>query len=175
MNNVIKAILTQNTFTATEFQDIARHGADGGFSGFIYYTETETFYDANEDLINEELQNYRNENYDDETTMIQILTGFGRGGDLEVVTAEFEYDEEEGEYNTDTYSFECEEAVLWESVNYDNCEMEGIAKDTAYKNLMAWFILEEGARMIEQMIEDGEIEEVKAMGIDCSELEEQEA
>ena len=173
MNNVIKAILAQNTFTATEFQDIARHGADFGFSGFIYYTETEAFYDANENLINEELQNNLESVCDEGTSMLQMLKGFGRGGDLEVVTAEFEYDEEEEETDFEDYDFECDEDVLWESVNYDNCEMEGIAKDTAYKNLMAWFILEEGARMIDQMIEDGEIEEVKAMGIDCSELKEE--
>ena len=32
--------------TAT-LKDISRHGIDGGFHGFIYYTETAKFYDAN--------------------------------------------------------------------------------------------------------------------------------
>ena len=32
--------------TAT-LKDISRHGIDGGFHGFIYYTETAKFYDDN--------------------------------------------------------------------------------------------------------------------------------
>ena len=29
------------------YKDIARHGADGGFNGFIYYTETTAFFKQN--------------------------------------------------------------------------------------------------------------------------------
>jgi hypothetical protein len=32
-------------------RDIANHGADAGFHGFIYYHETCAFYDANQELI----------------------------------------------------------------------------------------------------------------------------
>ena len=37
-------------------QDVASHGADAGFHGFIYYTETAKFYDKYEDLIWEALE-----------------------------------------------------------------------------------------------------------------------
>jgi len=44
----------------TEFlqilRDVAQHGADGGFSGFIYYTETRAFYLENRALILEQLR-----------------------------------------------------------------------------------------------------------------------
>ncbi len=167
MNNVIKAVLEQSNLSAQEFCDIANHGADGGTSGFIYYTETESFYDKNETLINEELQNLRDDCYGDEVTMVQMLKGFNRGSDLTVVTAEFGYNEEEEETDFDEYSFDV--GVMWESMN-NNCEMEAIEKDQAYKNLMAWFLLEEAARMVQQQVEDAEWEELEAIGIDCSEV-----
>lgn len=31
--------------------DVSNHGAGGGFNGFIYYTETSKFYDENEEII----------------------------------------------------------------------------------------------------------------------------
>lgn len=36
--------------------DIAQHGADGGFHGFIYYRETVKFHDENEDLLWQNLE-----------------------------------------------------------------------------------------------------------------------
>ncbi len=32
-------------------EDVANHGADGGFSGFIYYAETEAFFKRNKESI----------------------------------------------------------------------------------------------------------------------------
>jgi hypothetical protein len=34
-----------------ERRDVARHGADAGFSGFIYYTETRAFYRRHQEAI----------------------------------------------------------------------------------------------------------------------------
>lgn len=170
MNNVIKAVLAQSNLSAQEFCDVANHGADGGWNGFIYYTETEAFYDKNESLINEELENTKDSCYGDETTMVQMLKGFGRGGDLSIVKADFAYNAEEDTLDFDEYVFDVD--VVWESIN-DECEMEAVAKDTAYKNLMAWFLLEEAARMVQQHVEDEEWEELEAMGVDCSEVKEE--
>ena len=158
MKNVIKAILNQSSLTATELLDVASHGADGGTSGFIYYTETTAFYDANESLINNLLESSKNEIYGDEINMIQMLKGFGRGGDLNYVSAFDECD------------FECE--VVHATLNTDTMELDAVEKDTYYKNLMAWFALEEGARHIENLLEDGDVEEVEEMGIDCTEWKE---
>lgn len=172
MKNVIKAILNQYSLTATELLDVASHGADCGTSGFIYYTETTAFYDANEDLINDLLNSSKDEIYGDEVSMIQMLKGFGRGGDLNYITASVEYDEEYEEYNFDEEpDFDCE--VVHTTLNIDNMEWEAVEKDTYYKNLMAWFVLEEGARHIENLLENGDVEEVEEMGIDCSEWKEE--
>tara|TARA_Y100001956_G_scaffold76746_1_gene86325 strand:- start:4064 stop:4615 length:552 start_codon:yes stop_codon:yes gene_type:complete len=171
MKNVIKAILNQSSLTATELLDVAKYGADGGWSGFIYYTETTAFYDANEELINDLLESSKNEIYGDEINMIQMLKGFVRGSDLNYVTSSVEYNEEYEEYDLDTVpEFDCE--VVHATLNLDSMEWEAVEKDTYYKNLMAWFALEEGARHIENLLENGDVEEVEAMGIDCTEWKE---
>ena len=159
MKNVIKAILNQSSLTATELLDVASHGADCGTSGFIYYKETTAFYDANEDLINDLLNSSKDEIYGDEISIIQMLKGFGRGGDLNYVSA------------FDVCDFDCE--VVHVTLNTDTMELDAVEKDTYYKNLMAWFVLEEGARHIENLLENGDVEEVEAMGIDCSEWKEE--
>ena len=174
MKNVIKAILNQSTLTATEFSDVARHGADCGTSGFIYYTETAAFYDENEEMINDLLESSKDEIYGYEINMIQMLKGFGRGGDLTYVAAGISYDEEYDEYDYDSEpEFDCE--VVHATLNLDNMEWEAVEKDDQYKNLMVWFLLEEGARHIENLLENEEVEEVEAMGIDCEEWKENNA
>jgi hypothetical protein len=40
------------------FPDISKYGIQGGFSGFIYYTETEKFFNANRATIVGYLQEY---------------------------------------------------------------------------------------------------------------------
>jgi len=37
-------------------EDIANHGIDGGFSGFVYYSETMQFYADNQELIRDQLK-----------------------------------------------------------------------------------------------------------------------
>ncbi|NIU82320.1 MAG: hypothetical protein GWN64_02320, partial [Candidatus Thorarchaeota archaeon] len=41
---------------ASTLEDICNHGIDGGFSGFIYYTDTVEFAKANMELIVEALK-----------------------------------------------------------------------------------------------------------------------
>ena len=40
----------------TSLSDIANHGIDGGFSGFVYYAETMQFYADNQGLIRDQLK-----------------------------------------------------------------------------------------------------------------------
>lgn len=50
MSNLRKAVINQlgglERFKAT-FKEVNQHGADGGFHGFIYYTETTAFFKQN--------------------------------------------------------------------------------------------------------------------------------
>ena len=43
--------LTERFDDADEIKDVAEHGCIGGVSGFIYYSETEKFFDEYEDEI----------------------------------------------------------------------------------------------------------------------------
>ena len=122
-------------------------------------------------MINTLLESSKDGSYGDEINMIQMLKGFGRGGDLTYVTADVSYDEEYDEYDYDSEpEFGCE--VVHAILNLDNMEWEAVEKDDQYKNLMAWFLLEEGARYIESMLENDDVEEAEAMGIDCEEWKE---
>ena len=54
MSNLRKAVINQLgglEIFKQSFKDIARHGADGGFNGFIYYTETTAFFKQNRRAI----------------------------------------------------------------------------------------------------------------------------
>ena len=50
MSNLRKAVINQMgglEIFKQSFKDIARYGADGGFNGFIYYSETTAFFKRN--------------------------------------------------------------------------------------------------------------------------------
>ena len=62
-------------------------------------------------------------------------------------------------------------------------QWEAVEKDTYYKNLMAWFALEEVARYVERLLEDSQddcyevdgltnLEYVESLNIDCEEWKE---
>jgi len=65
MNELQKAVIEQLGFESSDYpdsedlkanlEDIMNHGVDGGFSGFIYYTDTIEFFDNNRELILSEL------------------------------------------------------------------------------------------------------------------------
>ena len=59
---------------ASTMQDIANHGADAGFHGFIYYHETCDYYDANQELIWEALCDDAEASFG--STPMQIIAGF---------------------------------------------------------------------------------------------------
>ena len=48
---VIEQLGGRDENTDQTMRDIMNHGADGGFSGFIYYSDTVEFYNQNKDLI----------------------------------------------------------------------------------------------------------------------------
>jgi hypothetical protein len=54
--------------------DVSRHGADNGFSGWIYYHETMNFFKKNQDLILEYAEQMADELGED---MLKMIQGFG--------------------------------------------------------------------------------------------------
>ena len=78
---LVKAIIKQSGGW-DEFQemasDIANHGIDGGFSGWIYYRETCGFYRANKKLILEFAESYANDMGENMLSMIQNFGVFRR-------------------------------------------------------------------------------------------------
>ena len=57
MTNTLHTALTDRFTDADEIKDVANYGCAGGVSGFIYYSETEKFYDEHEDEISDYLGN----------------------------------------------------------------------------------------------------------------------
>jgi hypothetical protein len=56
MQNLYDAIVEHSELENGSILDAAKYGADGGFGGFIYYTDTDQFYEKNEGAIYELLQ-----------------------------------------------------------------------------------------------------------------------
>mgnify|MGYP003658763646 FL=1 len=102
MSNLRKAVINQLgglEIFKQSFKDIARHGADGGFNGFIYYYDTTAFfkrnrrtilahldaicYDLGEDRISV-LKSWRCLNH---LTSDEIARGLYEGGKSDEVTA----------------------------------------------------------------------------------------
>lgn len=64
--------------------DAANHGADGGFNGFIYYTETVAFYDKNEEIILDYLEGLAdNMGYDNVYEFVASLPAIKNVGDID--------------------------------------------------------------------------------------------
>ena len=61
-------------FCFPTLQDVATHGAAGGYPGFTTYNETTAFYDANVDLIWEALCDDAEASFG--STPMQIIAGF---------------------------------------------------------------------------------------------------
>lgn len=78
--SLIRAVVRQmggwETFT-NYAQDITNHGINGGFSGFIYYSDTEPFAKANKDAISELASNQAQEiGFDSTFAMIRGFNCF---------------------------------------------------------------------------------------------------
>lgn len=179
LNNLVIAVIAQSGLSATGFNDCANNSADAGFNGFIYNVETEAFYDANKSDILAQLEELKDGCYDSETSMFEMVSGFGRGSDLEIETSLL-MDNEEGELESDGFDNE----VIFTTTDYDMMEEKAFIVDSSFKNLMAWFALEEVSRFISDMLEEDEedcyhsdttmtnLEYVKSLGVDCEEWEE---
>lgn len=64
--------------------DAANHGADGGFNGFIYYTDTVKFYDENERIIVEYLDEFaKGMDYDNAFVFVTNLPAIKNVGDID--------------------------------------------------------------------------------------------
>lgn len=48
---LLRAIREHSGLELAAIRDAGRHGADAGWGGFTYYTDTVAFYDANETLL----------------------------------------------------------------------------------------------------------------------------
>jgi len=85
INNVIKALgyplngsgVSFNELSAN-FESCAEHGADGGFSGFIYYDETIAFFKANREDIVRHMEQTASECGEDIISFIQNFGVFRR-------------------------------------------------------------------------------------------------
>lgn len=105
-------------------KDVASYGADAGFVGFTYYSDTCKFFDDNKDLIMEQLLEDRiNIGYNSLTEMLSSFKCFK---------------------DVDTYNIE---EFLINSDNENNNEQ------TTLKNGLAWYALETVARQLEEQIE----------------------
>lgn len=125
-----KAVITQMGYdydTATEeekeeiietLQDVLRGGADAGYFGFTYYSETNRFYDKNEDLIKQHLKDHYQE--------------FGYSSIIEMVKS----------FNC-FKQFKKDEIELF---FMGMLEEEDAADITKIKNGLAWYALEQTAR-----------------------------
>lgn len=76
--SLVRAVVRQmggwESFTESA-PDICRHGIDGGFNGFIYYTDTEPFAKRNLEAINELASGQAQELGSDST--LAMIRGFG--------------------------------------------------------------------------------------------------
>lgn len=114
-----------NKGNASTLRDVANNGADVGFSGFIYYSETCNFFDDNKDLIFEQLLDDRaSMGYNSLTEMLSSFKCFK---------------------DVDTYDME---AFLI------NSEDESNEEQTTLKNGLAWYALESVAWQLEEQIEE---------------------
>ena len=114
-----------NKDNAIILKDVANHGADAGFNGFIYYSDTCKFFDDNKDLIMEQLLEDRvSIGYNSLTEMLSSFKCFK---------------------DVDTYDIE---AFLI------NSEDESNEEQITLKNGLAWYALESVAWQLEEQIEE---------------------
>ena len=116
---------TLNEEVASTLHDVMNHGADGGFTGFIYYSETIDFFDNNKDLIMQQLIEDRwGIGYD---SLTQMLSSFNCFKGIET-------------YNIERFLI--------------NTEDEENEDQQTLKNGLAWYALEEVAHQLEEEIDE---------------------
>ena len=113
-----------NEDNASTLKDIADYGADAGFTGFTYYSDTCKFFDDNKDLIMEQLLKDRlSAGYSSLTEMLSSFRCFK---------------------DVDTYNIE---TFLINSNDKNNDEQ------ITLKNGLAWYALETVAQQLEEQTE----------------------
>ena len=113
-----------NEDNASALKDVSNYGADAGFVGFTYYSDTCKFFDDNKDLIMGQLLDDRASiGYNSLTEMLSSFKCFK---------------------DVDTYNIE---AFL---INSDD---ESNEEQTTLKNGLAWYSLETVAWQLEEQIE----------------------
>ena len=114
-----------NEDNAGTLKDIANHGADAGFVGFTYYSDTCKFFDDNKDLIFKQLLEDRvNIGYNSLTEMLSSFKCF-----------------------KDVDNYDIESFLI-------NSEDESNEEQTTLKNGLAWYALESVAWQLEEQIEE---------------------
>lgn len=101
-------------------QDVVNHGADSGFNGFIYYSDTVAFASRYRSIIVRLLEEQANELGEEVVAMVSNFGVFRKGG-------------MDNDDRKDLYRF----------LGGGKCQ------ETTIPNLMAWFALEEVCRWFE--------------------------
>lgn len=102
MDALVEAVREHSGMDDDQLRDVADHGADGGWPGFTYYRDTNEFYEKNQELIWQLLD----EQADDlgEKHSLAMISGFRAARD--------------------------------------------VASDNQFRNLLAWYALEEAGRYV---------------------------
>ena len=125
MNEKLIAAVYEQNGSWQSIKDVAScySGAAGGFSGFIYYTETTEFYDKNWELIRE-VAKQQAEDLLVSGSVAEMIGHFKDGDELV-------------------------ETLLdrgWKGIAEDDSDDWGV---TQFKNTMAWYALEEVAQWVQ--------------------------
>lgn len=74
-----------------QFEDIVNHGIDGGFSGFIYYSDTVSFFKRNKDEIVELVKEMADDFGQSPIELVKSFNCLGKKEDWEAEIAECLY------------------------------------------------------------------------------------
>ena len=111
----------ENEELRSTLQDITNNGADGGFGGFIYYSETNQFARENMHLIMDQVKKLADAFGE---TPLEMISGFGSLKDDKIDPLEIA-------------------SIIYERTSP---ESQADGTETVVLNALAWFALEEVAR-----------------------------
>lgn len=117
--------IAKEEYLLSNLSSCSKYGADAGFSGFIYYSDTEEFYLKNKKIILEFAR--------------QQAWEIGYGSTVEMVS----------QFNAlrrdDVSRYDVEQVLFFNDKDNENW--------TAITNIMAWYALEEVSRIVSEEIE----------------------
>lgn len=97
MNTTLKNAVIRRIGGKETLKDVMNHGIDGGFPGFIYYSDTTAFYRRHRKAINEmaeEMANDMGENVLDMIAGFRCLNGFSTAEVGKVIYGTWEHTDE---------------------------------------------------------------------------------